>query len=51
MGVEAPGLMTRLTMSLGSKEKLTSGHCSANFLRKRSFSCSMRMRVPDFNWT
>ncbi len=41
IGVGDPRLITRLTMSLGSKEKLTSGICAANFPRKRSFNASI----------
>ena len=51
MGVGEPRLITRLTMSLGSNEKLTSGICSANFRRNRSFSSSMRTGAPWFNCT
>ena len=51
MGVGEPRLITRLTISLGSKEKLTSGICARNAWRSRSFNPSILMGASFFNCT
>jgi len=49
IGVEEPMLMTRLTISLGSKEKLTSGNSAAKRARRRSLNGSMRSLLSGLN--
>ncbi len=51
IGVGAPKLITRLTMSLGSNEKRTPGNSWANLWRSRSFKSSMRIPVPGLSCT
>ena len=51
MGVGEPRLITRLTMSLGSKEKLTPGNFCAKTWRSFSLRSSTRIRVAECNCT
>jgi len=51
IGVDAPKLMTRFTMSLGSKEKRALGSCSENARLSRSLSASISIGALDLSWT